>query len=252
MTDRSVTAALADLGAAIDFPPVPDLDVTFTRLEIHPLGRVAARLRWAVAAGIVAVVALVMLVTPVREAVADWLGIGRTRIVEVDEIPADIEESIQGLGVEVPFGEGLALFGVVDSWPAALGEPDRFFVRIREGRPSELSMVWLPRQDLPEVGSTGIGALFTRFEGTLEAPTVEKSVGEGTSVQLVAVGDAPGYWIGGDAHTFGYLGKDGEVILETLRLAGNTLLWEEGGVSYRFESGLVQEAAITVAETVGN
>ncbi len=70
-------------------------------------------------------------------------------------------------------------------------------------------------------------------------------------MQVVAVGDGPGYWIGGEAHTFGYVGPDGEVILETLRLAGNTLLWERDGETFRLESGLGLTEAIEVAESIG-
>ncbi len=246
MTDRSLSAALADL--AIEFPEVPDLEAAFARLAAPPQRRPAVRLRWAVAAVIVAVAALMTFVTPVREAIADWLGIGAVRIVEVEEIPTDIEESIGDLGIQL--GPEAFIIGPDDPITDIIGAPNRTYTRTVGRRITEISFVWFPKEGLPEVDSTGAGALLTRFDGLLDGPVIEKSVGEGTSVQMVSIGESRGYWIEGDAHTFGYLDRDGEVVFETLRLAGNTLLWEEGGFSYRLESGLDMEAAIRVAESL--
>ena len=80
MTDLTLTTALADL--AIEFPGAPDLEATFTRLSAPPVRRPI--LRRVVAVAIVAAFAMVVLVAPIREAVADWLGIGVIRIIEVD------------------------------------------------------------------------------------------------------------------------------------------------------------------------
>ena len=41
--------------------------------------------------------------------------------------------------------------------------------------------------------------------------------------------------------------KEGE---ESVRLAGNTLLWEVDGVSFRFESALDRAAAVAVANSL--
>lgn len=248
MTDRTLTAALAELPVA--YPPLPDLDAAFARLAAPAPRRPVPRLRWAMAAVIVVVAAVITFVTPVREAVADWLGIGAVRIVEVEEIPADVEDSIGDLGTRVSIGEVADLLGIERAWPEAIGAPDAAFVRRPDEPAVELSAVWLPADDLPEVGAGGVGALLTRFDGALDGPVAEKTVGEGTGLATIAVGDAPGYWISGEVHTFGYVGPDGEVVFETLRLAGNTLLWEQGGFSYRLESGLDLEAAIAVAETL--
>ena len=37
---------------------------------------------------------------------------------------------------------------------------------------------------------------------------------------------------------------------QTLRLAGNTLIWTDGPFTYRLESALGRDQAITIAETV--
>lgn len=245
MTELTLTTALADL--SIEFPEAPNLEATFARLGAPPVRRPI--LRRVVAVVIVAAFAMVVLVAPIREAVADWLGIGVIRIVEVDEITTDLEDTIGDLGAESG-GEALTV-GPDDPVVAILGSPSRTFTRVRDDRIVEISFVWLPTDGLTEVGSTGVGALLTRFDGSLDGPIIEKSVGQGTSVVVVAVGEGRGYWIEGDAHTFGYLDAGGEIVFETLRLAGNTLLWEADGFAYRLESGLDMEPAIQVAESLG-
>ncbi len=240
MTERSLTAALADL--PIGFPEVPDLEATLAGIEAASMRRRIPTLRWAVAAIVIAAFAVVALVAPVREAIADWLGIGVIRIVEVEEIPTGLEDTLGDLGNEV----GLDASHPV---PAALGPPDQVFARADAG-PAEISMIWLPRDDLPEVGSTGVGAILTRFGGILDGPVIEKSVAADTVVVNVTIDGSPGWWIGGAAHSFGYLDAEGDVVFKTLRLAGNTLLWEDEGLSYRFESGLGMDEAIQVAESL--
>ena len=245
MTELTLTAALADL--MIEFPEAPSLETTFARLSAPPVRQPI--LRRVVVVVIVAAFAVVALVAPIREAVADWLGIGVIRIVEVDEVPADLEDTIGDLGIEL--GEGAFILGPDDPVVAILGDPSRTYTRARNDRVVEISFVWLPTEGLPEVGSTGVGALLTRFDGALDDPLIEKSIGEGTNVTVVAVGDGRGYWIEGAVHSFGYLDSSGEIVFETLRLAGNTLLWEADGFAYRLESGLDLQTAIEVTEALG-
>jgi hypothetical protein len=245
MTELTLTAALADL--MIEFPEAPSLETTFARLSAPPVRQPI--LRRVVVVVIVAAFAVVALVAPIREAVADWLGIGVIRIVEVDQIPGDLEDTIGDLGIEV--GEGAFILGPDGPVVAILGDPSRTYTRVRNDRVVEISFVWLPTEGLPEVGSTGVSALLTRFDGSLDDPLIEKSVGEGTNVTVVAVGDGRGYWIEGEVHSFGYLDPSGEIVFETLRLAGDTLLWEADGFAYRLESGLDLQTAIEVAEALG-
>lgn len=234
MNDRDLTMALADL--PIDFPEVPELDFEFIWVRSPALRRVRMR-RWAAALAVAVVVAVVAFIGPVREAVADWFGIGVVHILEVDELP-------EGLSGTFDLGESIPVGSVRIVRPESLGVPDAAFVGA-----VELSLVWLPDSDLPEVGSSGVGALLTRFDGSLDAPIIEKTVGAGSTIVSVIVGDAPGFWIEGEPHTYGYMDGEGEIVFGTVRLAGNTLLWEVDGVTHRFESGLPMDDAVRLMES---
>lgn len=235
MTNRDLTAALAEL--PIDYPELPDLDFAFARPG-RPVRPPVRMLRGAVVAAAVVTLTVLALVAPVREAVADWFGIGVVHIVEVDELA-------EGLSDTFDLGEPIRVASVQMAWPESMGEPDAAFVGA-----NELSLVWITASNLPEVGSSGVGALLTRFDGSLDVPIIEKTVGEGSTVVSVTVGDAPGYWIEGEPHTYGYLDTEGEVVFGTVRLAGNTLLWEVDGVTHRFESGLPMDDAVRLMESV--
>ncbi|MEX1208269.1 MAG: hypothetical protein WEE36_06630 [Acidimicrobiia bacterium] len=230
MTER-ITDALANL--PVDYPAVPEVDfdgLQVPRRQVTTLGRV-------VASALVAAVLVLGVVTPVRQAVADWLGIGVAHIVVVGELPPD-------LGVSLDLGEPVPVGSVDIARPEALGEPDGAFVR--EG---DVSLVWLPGPDLPRVAVPDVGAILTRFDGSIDAARIEKAVGAEGAVLATSVNGRLAFWIEG-AHSFGYLREDGTVIIETLRLSASALLWENDGATWRLESGLDLESAIAIAESV--
>jgi Fe2+ transport system protein FeoA len=251
MTDLLIALTRLD----IEYPDVPEIDVS--RLDVAkresrgtlPGGRrsrwseahsVGGRLRWAIALGATALT-VITTIAPVREAVADWLGLGVIEIEEVAVLPEGLEDTIGDLGEPIRVEDA-------GSWPALLGTPDAAYAA---SDPASVSMVWLPGQALPEVGSTGVGALFSRFDGSVEVPVITKAAAPGTEIRIVRVDGQPAYWLSGAAHAFGYISGD-DVAIETLRLAGDTLLWEVDGVTFRLESALSLEEAIELAESVGS
>jgi hypothetical protein len=68
-------------------------------------------------------------------------------------------------------------------------------------------------------------------------------------VEFVNVNGGQGYWISGEPHTFAYLSTR-VTIPERARLAGNVLLWEVGGVTYRIEGPRTLEEAMRVARSL--
>jgi hypothetical protein len=61
------------------------------------------------------------------------------------------------------------------------------------------------------------------------------------------VGDANAWWVAGGDHFFFFRDATGRVVESTLRLAGDSLIWEEGRVTYRVEGASTIEEAVRVA-----
>lgn len=124
------------------------------------------------------------------------------------------------------------------------GAPDEVY--LRRGGNGQTSFVYAPRPGLP-AGPTGHGALVTQFRGVLETSFIGKGVGPGSKIESVQVGDAPGIWIEGQAHLFFYRDGAGNTRQETLRLAGNTLLWQRGDTLLRLEAQVDRQRALEIA-----
>ena len=195
-----------------------------------------------------ALIAVVIAVPGPRDAVARWFGIGGVRfeLRDQDELPT-------GLGSDFDLGEPVAASQAADAvtfqirLPDGTGPPSAAFI----GRPpGGITMVWPPSADLPEVDDSGVGLLLTEFPGSTTDTLVVKELGAGTRLEAVAVDGADGYWITGAPHVVTYLDRDGEPRFDQTRLAGNTLLWEIDGVTYRMESALGLEAMVEIAESL--
>jgi hypothetical protein len=128
--------------------------------------------------------------------------------------------------------------------PPSAGDPARAF----SGRPAgAVTLVWPPSQGLPEIDDSGISLLLMAILGTTDAGGVSKQTGLGTSVELVRVGDSPAYWIAGEPHEVVVTDAEGDPVHDSSRLAGNTLVWTEGDVTYRLESALDRDEVVDLA-----
>ena len=65
----------------------------------------------------------------------------------------------------------------------------------------------------------------------------------------ISVNGGPGYWIEGEPHLFFYRDRSGNVRDETIRLAGNVLLWEQGELTLRLEGDLRLPQALRIAKS---
>ena len=88
------------------------------------------------------------------------------------------------------------------------------------------------------------------FRGGIQAGIFQKGVPPGSSVEPVMVNGVQGYWIVGGMRAFAYTDANGVFQYEDVRSAGNTLLWEQGGIVYRLESSLSKDAAVRIAASV--
>jgi hypothetical protein len=112
------------------------------------------------------------------------------------------------------------------------------------------SLVYRSGPGRPAAKSVGIAGFISEFRGRLDGGFFLKVAGNGTTVQPVQVAGVPGFWLSGSPHEFFYVAPDGTVATETIRLASNTLVWSAGGITYRFESGLSESAAIAIASSM--
>jgi len=269
--------ALTDLAASLEFAGEDTMadrvTARLTQPVVVPFGRrPAVRRALAVAAAAVVVVGLVLVGSPrARRAVADLLGIGGIEIRTQSStaastapttaatsvgpasvpttIPADAALGPLDLGSPIAVDEGAARIGVPAPVPTALGPPAAAYF----GSPpstGRLSVVWRPSASLPPTRIPEVGALLTVFRASVDEGFFLKVLDPETTYERVTVGGQPAAWLAGEPHTFLYQTADGQVQEETLRLAGNTLIWTAGPFTYRLESALDRDAAIALAETV--
>jgi hypothetical protein len=252
--------ALDELGERLDIPPGDPVAAAIARIRATPTPRRTDSAPWRpgqrgrrvlVAAAAVLLVGLAAtLVAPAsRHAVARWLGIGSVTVTYTEDVPAAAGRTYD-LGAPVSLAEAEAR-GAAAGWtlaaPAAAGEPARAFV----GRPAgAVNLVWAPTAQRPEMADSGIGLLLTAMPGTTDAGGMSKQATGGTTVQLVRVGEDVAYWIEGEPHEVVMTDRNGDVVHEGARLAGNTLVWTEGDVTYRLESALDRDQAIELASTL--
>lgn len=200
----------------------------------------------AAAALILVALAGVLAVPRSRQAVADWLGIGKVTVTYTDDVPEAAGRTYD-LGTPVSLARAVARAdgaGWALEAPLSAGDPARAFV----GRPAgAVTLVWAPSEDLPEIDDSGIGLLLMAIPGTTDAGGVTKQGTSGMTIELVRVGDSPAYWIAGEPHEVVVTDAEGDPVHDGSRLAGNTLVWTEGDVTYRLESALDRDEAVDLA-----
>lgn len=260
-TDDDLVVLLAGVGEALDAPPATALpERVRARIQAdrrpdsrslrHATRRPAAWLRpVAVGLAVAILAATAVAATPsAREAVADWLGIGAVGIEYGDGPPAPIVTRLE-LGAPVGLDEVSEAAGFPVLRPRALGDPSAVYVR-RVGDQREVNLVWPPGDHLPRTAETGVGLLLTQLRAGVELSYLKKLLVEGTQLRAVDVAGARGYWISGAPHSLVHLAPGGTTVDVPTRLAGDVLLWERGGTTYRIESGLGQAEALRIAASL--
>jgi RNA polymerase sigma-70 factor (ECF subfamily) len=208
-----------------------------------------------------------------RNAIADRLGLRGVSITHVDELPTPAPATPQptsalapavplvtaaptprpaplggslGLGTPVALDQATERFGVPVLLPTALGPPDGVYVAT-----GQVSLVFAARPSLPAVAQAGgVGLLLSEFRASVDANMlVGKGLPPGTNLMDVQVNGGRGFWIEGAPHLF-FREPNGNMRDSPARLAGNTLLWEQGGLTLRIESALQRDAALRIAEQV--
>lgn len=212
--------SLARMAPEIAWPPAPDVAL---RLEPRPLRR---QLLVAVALAVLAV-GIAFAVPPARSAILRLFHLGGVTIVRVETLPPTEERSLAAdLGVRVsPADAAFQLGQPFRLPPEAAGAP----LYELDGVVSALLAAREPLL-LSELGGTGL---------------VKKLVGASTSVESVQIApEVDGLWLSGGPHVF--IGPQAPP-----RLAGNVLLWERGGITFRLEGrNLAKDTAVRLAREI--
>jgi hypothetical protein len=226
-------AALRELGRQVEFPPTPDLaSAVRTRLGERRWWRRPVGIALAV---LVVALGAALAVPAARTALLDWLGLRGVSIVRVEHLPPAPVIGHLDLGRPVTLAEARSRA----PWILVPSEsPDRVYVSaaIPGGK---VSLLW----GTP----ANVRLLLTEFRG--EA-FVQKLIAPDAKVEPVDVGDS-GAWLD-QPHVLTYRDRYGRFREDTARLAGKTLLWQQGEVTLRLEGELSKEKALQIARSASS
>lgn len=154
-----------------------------------------------------------------------------------------------GLGLGSPIGTATAgsVAGITIVLPpdALIGPPASTWLLDRR-----VSFVWPTGAGLPPTSDPRIGLILSEFRGTLEPGYFQKVLGPGTTIETVRVRGTTGWWVSGAPHEFVYVDADGQPVFDSRRIVGDTLMWSDGTITFRLESGLDRAAAIALADSL--
>ncbi len=250
MAEIDVEARLTALAAVIDWPATPSLGPGVTR-------RLATTPHWyerrwvMAAAAAIVIMTLLLAYTPTRDAIADFLNL-HTTITRTNVLPSPSPLPAGPLGQRLGLGHRVTLATARASvlWPivlpSGLGEPDEVYVASPDAGPpqGEITLVYASRSGIPVAGQTGVSLLITEVRGTVDEQFFGKMIGPGTTIENVTVNGHRGWWISGEPHIFFFVGADGEMRQETMRLAVNTMLLDVNGTIVRIEGNLTKQQAL--------
>ncbi|MEV6814002.1 hypothetical protein [Micromonospora sp. NPDC051296] len=238
---------LRDLSAWLETPEPPDVTAQVrARLAAEP-GSAPARPRWwrrrwryAVAAALAAL--LIALLPPGRAALADAVtGLLRFAGITISTssepvLPTGSPSPLPAQrSAELEEAQRAVRFPI--RVPTKLGPPERVLVADPDGTGSHRVATLLYRGELR----------LDAFDGRLD-PVFFKQAG-GAGAEWTQVGGQQAVWVGGP-HPVSYVDRSGTVREESARLAAATLIWEEGGVSYRLEGQLTMTEAVEIATSL--
>jgi hypothetical protein len=220
--------ALSGLAAEVEWPETPVFE-----LRVEAVARRRPRRRSLVLAFalVVVTVGIAFAVPAARSAILDFFHLGGVTVERVQTLPAAEERPLgAALGRPVTRAEAEGILGGPVRLPRVSGRPQLYE---REGVIS--AVLATPEPVLvSQLRPLGGGALLKKVAGM--AGTVESvEIAEGRG----------GLWIAGEQHVVYWLEAPP-------RLAGNVLLWEDGGSTYRIEGKrLTKERALELAREMG-
>src|SRR5258708_5805059 len=270
MDDAQLAGALGELGTQVAWPVVEVRVRVIARIQEprrSPWWRAAWSPRYGFAPALVTlalVLVAVLVFSP--EARATATDILRLRGVEIFKGPVPTPSPTRSPGsifTPVPtidqrtLGEPVTLaearqragFTVLMPTDPALGAPDTVYVRALQAT-TAVSLAYGVRPGIPVSQQLGLSALVTEIGGHLEPGILRKGAGPGTTIALMTVNGGAGAWLEGTPHEVFYTSGGGQLYTDSLRLAGNTLIWEQGGIVLRLEAQIDKATALRIAASL--
>jgi hypothetical protein len=258
LDERDLERTLSDIGTRLDGPKRDMWPAVRTRIADRRSRPWWSRLAFdrqtlaPVAATLAVILVAAFVLTPnVVDALEHLLNIPGVQIFRISNTPTPAPTT--GAFVTFPgqraasVAEASRLAGFPLREPVALGPADEIYVELA---PVRVTLVYRSRQGLPVTAVPGISALIVEFKGSLDAPILGKAIGPGTTLEAVPLSNGTAaYWLAGQPHQFFYRDSTGNIQPDTLRLAGNTLLWDTGGITYRLEAQVSREEAVRIASS---
>lgn len=246
---------LLGLGSSLEYPATPDFVRAFRLRTAAPAAWY--RTRWAMTAAAAAAFVLVGLVAfpQSRETLAGWLHL-HTQIQRVQHPPTPSPLPPGQLGSNLGLGNHVSLDGARSAigWhllvPGKLGTPDEVYLDSLTVADGEVSLVYASRPDIQPATETGVAVLVTEARGSVNATYFGKVLGPGTTLEEISVNGHQGYWIAGKPHDFFFIDANGHTVVETLRLATNTLLLDVGGTVVRIEGNMTKAQVEAIAASL--
>jgi hypothetical protein len=233
MTDLEL--ALTELGRELDIPPPPQL-APRVRERIARRSRRRRGVALAFALAVVAV-GIAFAVPDARSAILRFFHLGAATVERVDTLPpAQNRPLVSGLGPTRTRAAAERVAGFRMVLPKfEHGSPSRYYARpgviatsFRRGGSTVLLM---------ELGGEQLGLTKKFASGQTKVEPAEVS------------GVHFGLWLSGGEHVVRWANPEG-LGEATTRLAGNVLLWEAHGVTYRIEGDLSRAEALELAAQI--
>ncbi len=257
MPEHELEATLADLGERLAYPHPTRLgDAVRARLR-EPRTRHwwdalrSPRHAFAPALATLVLILVVSLVAvpDVRAAADEFLrlrGIDIFRTAVTPSAPATSAAPLfPGERVTLEEARRRAPFLRVPADPR-LGAPDHVYIdQTRAG--DRVTLVYVSRAGIPASRDAGVSAVVVVFRGRVDEALFGKVATAGTRIDEVGIDGGRGFWLEGEPHQFFYRDAAGNLWPETLRLAGNTLLWEQGDTTLRLEAQVSRNDALRIA-----
>ena len=225
--------ALQSLGRELDFPAEPDL-VPRVRARLE---RPFLRRALLVALALVLVAfGIAMAVPDARSAILRFFHLGAVAVEQVETLPTARERPlVAGFGPALSRSEAEARGMMRIVLPDFDGPaPTRFYTR-----PGFIATVF-------RAGSKPV--LLVEFKGD-QTGIAKKVLSPENSITPVEIRDG-GLWIQGERHVLMWQYGVGDVHRLETRLAGNVLLWLDGGRTYRLEGGLDRKEMLALARDI--